>query len=124
MTLLPAQATRLFGVVVAATGAMSAVASRRVSRWSASTPSARPDPRIVGVLGLRQLAQGALVVAAPDPVITRIGAATDAAHAATMVAAALLWPDYRKPATLSGALAVITAAVGLRLAQRQTDDPR
>ena len=123
-SVLPSQATRVFGVVVAVSGAASIVAARPLSRRLASTVSARPDPRIVLMLGVRQVAQGALVAAAPDPVIARIGAATDLLHAATMVAAALVWPAYRRPAAVSGALAVASAAAGLRVAARQTNDPR
>jgi hypothetical protein len=45
-------------------------------------------------------------------------AATDAIHAASMVGAALVWPQYRQSALTSGAIAAGSTAAALSRARR------
>lgn len=76
-----------------------------------------PPPALVRVLGGRQVLQSLLLLAAPSRPLIRAAVAVDAVHAASMVAAALAWPRYRRPALTSAgvatASAVVTAAAGL-----------
>ena len=55
-----------------------------------------PPTWLVRVLGVRQLAQELVVLAAPTRAVLLGAAATDALHAASMVGAALIWPAYRR----------------------------
>src|SRR5204862_427170 len=60
-----------------------------------------PPAWLVRVLGVRQLAQELLILAAPTRSVLLGAATTDALHAASMGAAALIWPKYRRPALTS-----------------------
>lgn len=103
----PATAARL----VLAGGCLT-VPGRLLDAIGAPDRGAARTRVIVRVLGVRLLAQGVADLALgprtrlPDVVI-------DATHAATMVAAAARWPDHRRSAMLSAALATGTAALDL-----------
>ncbi len=86
--------------------------ARAVSR---GTP---PEARIVRLLGARMLLQGALLAARPDRRLAAACAAVDGTHAASMVAAAVLLPRYRRAALLSAGVAVGSAAVSAMIAGR------
>jgi hypothetical protein len=77
-----------------------------------------PPPALVRVLGGRQVLQSLLLLSAPSRPLVRAAVAVDAVHAASMVAAALAWPRYRRPALTSAgvatASAVVTATAGRR----------
>jgi hypothetical protein len=73
-----------------------------------------PPVVLVRVLGARQLVQELVVLAAPSRRVLVGAAATDVMHAVSMVAAALLWPEYRRPALTSAAVA--TGSAGLAAA--------
>jgi hypothetical protein len=77
-----------------------------------------PPPALVRVLGGRQVLQSLLLLAAPSRPLVRAAVTVDAVHAASMVAAALIWPRYRRPALTSAgvatASAVVTATAGRR----------
>ncbi len=97
-----------------ATGLVGGVLLARpdaVARWVAGPAAAAPGP-IVGLLGLRGVAQGTLLVAVPGRTTLRLGAATDALHAASMAVLALADPRYRRTALVSGLFAAVSAAVG------------
>jgi hypothetical protein len=69
----------------------------------------QPPPGIVRVLGARQLLQEIVLLAAPSPAVLLGAAATDALHAASMGVAALVRPQYRRPAWTSAAIAAASA---------------
>jgi hypothetical protein len=75
-----------------------------------------PPTAVVRVLGARQLLQSAALLAMPSRRLVFGAAAVDALHAASMLAAALTWPRYAKPALASAATAtgsaVLTASLG------------
>jgi hypothetical protein len=73
-----------------------------------------PPVVLVRVLGARQLVQELVVLAAPSRRVLVGAAATDVMHAVSMVAAALVWPEYRRPALTSAAAA--TGSAGLAAA--------
>ncbi|MGZ4509209.1 MAG: hypothetical protein ACXVX8_18510 [Blastococcus sp.] len=77
-----------------------------------------PPTWLVRVLGVRQVAQELLVLAAPTRPVLLGAAVTDALHAASMVAAALIWPEYRRPALTSGGVAAVSAATAVSAARR------
>ena len=74
--------------------------------------------RVVRVLGARQLVQAGLALAFPAEPLLGLGVGVDALHALSMVPAALVWPEYRRPALVSGGLAAVDAALGLATAPR------
>lgn len=80
-----------------------------------------PPAWLVRVLGVRQLAQELVVLAAPTRAVLLGAAATDALHAASMVGAALIWPEYRRAALTSAGVAATaaTAAAGAVSAARR-----
>ena len=74
---------------------------------------------VVGILGLRHVAQGTLQTLAPG-LMRRPVMLVDLGHAASMVALAAREPRYRRPALTSGAVAVASALLtGLSHGARQ-----
>ena len=83
----------------------------------ALTPgSARPPRGLVRLLGARVVLQQLLVLAAPTRRTVVLGAAVDGLHAASMVAAALRWPQHRGAAALSAASAAAAGLLALAVA--------
>lgn len=77
-----------------------------------------PGPRTTArILGLRQLLQAGLTAGDPSPRALLLGAATDAAHAASMAALALTGRPWRRAALLDTLAAGTLAAAGLRAAR-------
>ncbi len=70
------------------------------------------------VLGLRQLLQAGITGGDPSPRALMLGAATDAAHAASMAALAVTGRRWRRAALLDALAAATLAAAGLRAARR------
>jgi len=71
---------------------------------------------IIRLLGLRMLVQGILQLARPRRATFGVCAAVDATHAVSMLAAAHVWPTYRRAALLSAAGAGLSAVVGVAAA--------
>jgi len=71
-----------------------------------------PETAVVRILGGRQLLQGAAVLIRPAPLFVIGGVAVDVLHATSMVAAAVIWPGYRRAALTSAAVAGASAAAG------------
>jgi hypothetical protein len=85
----------------------------RPARALAMVGQPAPPPGLVTitrVLGARTALQNLVVLASPSPGVVRAGAAVDALHALSMLAAAVRWPAYRRAALASGALAAAAAA--------------
>jgi hypothetical protein len=78
-----------------------------------------PPAWLVRILGARYLIQGATVLIAPGRPVVIVATAVDATHAASMIAAACLWPAYRRPAGLSAAVATASAFTGGLLLRRR-----
>lgn len=72
-----------------------------------------PPVWIVRVLGARLLAQAAPEAIAPSRNVLRIGVITDLTHAASMLAAAQIWPRYRRAALASAGSAGASALAGV-----------
>ncbi len=72
-----------------------------------------PDNAIVRVLGGRQLLQGTAQIARPVTDVVLGGVAVDLVHAASMLLLSLLWPNYRRSALSSAAIATVSAAAGI-----------
>jgi hypothetical protein len=64
-----------------------------------------PDALVARVLGARTAVQGASVIARPTRTVLVAAAVVDLLHAASMVAAARIWPQRHGPALASAALA-------------------
>jgi hypothetical protein len=71
-----------------------------------------PPSWIVRVLGIRTLAQGLVEITRPNRRLLRVGVAVDLTHAASMLAAARVWPAYRRAALISAGSAAVSAIVG------------
>jgi hypothetical protein len=79
-----------------------------------------PPAWIVRGLGIRTLVQAAAEAIRPRPDVLRVGIVVDLLHAASMLAAAWIWPRYRRAAVASAGAAVASAAAGaLLIRQRQ-----
>jgi hypothetical protein len=79
---------------------------------------ARPPSWLVRLLGSRLLAQGALEYAYPGRTVALGGAAVDTAHAASMIAMAVLRPAYRRSALASAIEASVSAALTASLVRQ------
>ena len=77
---------------------------------------------MIRILGGRQLLQGTAVLIRPTALLVIGGLAVDVLHATTMLAAAAIWPGYRRAALASAAIAG-TSAVGAVLILRTTPRP-
>lgn len=64
-------------------------------------PDTGPRTALVRVLGLRHMAEGLALAAAPSPTTRRWCAAVDSSHALTMVGLAIRKPAYRRAAVVS-----------------------
>ncbi|GAB2461170.1 hypothetical protein [Jatrophihabitans fulvus] len=104
---------RALGVANLIAGAVMAARPQAVAH-AAGRPGARPHPGIVRVLGLRQLAQGAVTLVSPSADVLWLGAAVDSAHAASMLPFAVT--RFRRAALLSAAIAASSALIGRELA--------
>ena len=71
-----------------------------------------PPSWIVRVLGARILLQAGLETASPSSTILRLGIAVDLTHVASMLAAARIWPRYRRAALASAGSATASALAG------------
>ncbi len=104
--------TRALGVLVAGVGLGTFVTAPRAAAAAAGNLGPTPDPRIVRVLGARQVVQGAVTFGRPEASTVGVGAAADIAHALSMIALGFAVPRYRRPALISALLAGATAALG------------
>ncbi len=64
-------------------------------------PQPEAARRVVQTLGLRHIAEGAVLAAVPTRETLRLGAAVDTVHAITMLALAVRMPPYRRAACMS-----------------------
>ena len=83
-------------------------------------PSDRPPEWVIRALGLRTFLQGVADLSWHSPAARHTGIGVDCAHAASMLAAALAWPAYRRAALLSASAAVLSAAVGILTSRART----
>lgn len=104
------RATRAAGC---ATGAWGLLLLTRPDDVAArlTPPGARPPRWAVRLLGLRVTVQSAVTLLLPVRVAVMAGAAVDAVHAASMLAATLRWPRLRPALLTSAAAAAASAAV-------------
>jgi hypothetical protein len=93
-------------------GALLLALPAPMCRLYAGHPTGTPPHVAARILGLRHLGQAALV-AHGSPARRRAGAAVDAAHAASMVALAVLDRRYARMALIDGTVALGFAALGL-----------
>src|SRR3954451_12241429 len=82
-----------------------------VAATAAGTPV--PPAWLVRVLGGRQVLQQLLGLAVPTPAVTRAAAGVDIVHGSSMLAAAVVWPRYRRPTLVSAAAAAASAVLAL-----------
>lgn len=106
------RARRALGVTQLALGAAALLRPRTVPGFVGGP---QPDPRIVRVLGARQVVQGAVTLAVPSRDVVCLGSLVDALHAGSLLP--LLGTRYRRAALVSGVLALSTAAAGRRVAR-------
>jgi hypothetical protein len=95
-------------------GALLLARPRTIARRVGGTS---PPPLLVQLLGARMLAQGLLESARPTRAVLLAGCGVDAAHALSMLAAAVRFPDYRRPALTSGTAAAVAAGLGAAIAR-------
>jgi hypothetical protein len=103
----PARSRVLPAAVLGGLGAALVARPRDVVRAVCGTPV--PPAWIVRVLGARQLAQELLILAVPDRRVLYGATGTDALHAVSMIAAAFVWPQYRRAALTSAAVAAVSS---------------
>ena len=102
---------RLWAATTAAGGAVMLSRPQPVARL-ASGSGATPNAAIVRILGARQLLQGIVLLIRPAALLVAGGLVVDVLHATSMVAAAVIWPGYRRAALTSAAVTGASAAAG------------
>jgi hypothetical protein len=88
-------------------------------RPSAGAALPRAGRVAAAVLAVRDIAQGALLVAEPRPSSAEAGAAIDVLHAASMVPVVAFAPRYRGAAATSAAVATAWAGAAAWVLQRE-----
>lgn len=83
-------------------------------------PPTRSARRVVRILGLRQVLQGAAMLVVPGPTSTAVGIAVDALHASSAVGWAAGRPGQRRPGATSATVSGLTAAAGLAALRQQS----
>lgn len=78
-------------------------------------PGGSPPSWLVRVLGARTVVQGAAEAMRPTRGVFLVGIAVDITHAASMLLAARIWPQYRRAALASAGAAATSAAGGVLL---------
>ena len=101
----------VWGAATAAVGATALLGAQRVAK-AVSGGSGVPDAAVVRLLGGRQLLQGIAVLIRPTPTLIIGALAVDVLHGVSMVAAAVIWPGYRRAALTSAAVATTSAVAG------------
>jgi hypothetical protein len=76
-----------------------------------SVRAPRPPRWVVRLLGARVVLQEAAVIAVPSRRLVLGGALVDGLHAASMVLAAVAWPQHRRAAAISAVTAAASAAL-------------
>jgi hypothetical protein len=114
----PALPTRVVSSGFAAAG-LALLATPAWATRSATAGGPLPPTWLVRLLGGRTLAQHGLVLVRPSRGVVLGGAAVDALHALSMVGAAAVWPQYRRPALVSAGMAGASAALALATAPRE-----
>lgn len=107
----PWTAARTWATVTAAAGAVTVFRPHVVARLVGGT-SPTPATLVVRMLGGRQVLQGTAVLIRPTPALVTGAAVVDVLHATSMIAAALIWPRYRRAVLGSAAVAAVSAAAG------------
>jgi hypothetical protein len=109
---------RASGVAAAVWGAVLLAVGGRLWTVVAGRPPGEMDELAVHVLGARHLVQGVAQVSAPG-LDQRFFAGGDVAHAASMLALAVVDERRRRPALVSAAAAAGAAALTLAARRRQ-----
>ena len=117
------RAARWFAVARAAYGLALVCWPGRAVRLAQGTPADGRVQVVARVLGGRHLTQAAATAARPSPGVLTLGADTDLAHAASMLALAVADRRRCRAALVDAAVAAAFAAAGAVLA-RLPGDPR
>ena len=102
---------KMWAAATVAAGAVMLLRPHDVARLASGTGST-PDAAVVRILGGRQLLQGIVLLIRPAPLLVVGALVVDGLHAASMVAAAVIWPGYRRAALTSAAVAGTSAVAG------------
>lgn len=100
-----------------AQGALLLNRPKAVLHTVARKQDSNPPLWIARALGIRILAQAAAEGIRPSRGVLYTGVAVDLVHAASMVGAARLWPQYRRTALASASSAGLSAVAGALLAR-------
>jgi hypothetical protein len=103
-------AGRLVGIGHLAIGTWLLARPAAVAAALSRTGDTPPDVRVVRLLGVRSLAQGAAITAAPSARMLTAGGLVDALHALSMIPVAAVSRRNRRAAALSCAVATLAAA--------------
>ena len=114
----PGRVARGWGAAVAAVGVATAGRVEQAADFAAGGTDGRPDPRVIRILGIRQVGQGVLVAVYPSRVRGDLGGVRRRVPRAEHGRAGSLLARYRRAALLSAGIAASSAGVGL-LAARQ-----
>lgn len=112
----PLAATRL-SQVRAGIGLVHLFAPGLGGRQLVGQPFEQSARLVIRTLGVRQLAQAVVTVAAPDTLVLSLGAGVDATHAATMLALVLFSRRWRRAALVEVVIAATLASVGVAAAR-------
>lgn len=105
---------QLWGLSQASLGALALVAPDALAAACAGSEPRAPQ-WIVRILGGRLVVQGGFLLIRPTDEAIILGCSIDALHGASMLAATMVKPQYRRSALIAGILAATSVAVGVRV---------
>lgn len=95
---------------LAAWGAALLAAPTRTVHSVTGTDPVPPEP-ILRVLGARRVVQHLLVASTSSRTVAWASVGTDVLHASSMIAAARIWPEYRRAELTSAGIAAVAAGL-------------
>jgi hypothetical protein len=114
----PAGQVRAVGIASLVWGGLLLWRGDRVWRSLAGVPASGPQALAIQILAGRHLLEGLVQTVAPHRML-RLESVVDATHALTMLLLALQRGPSRRPALLSGAFALASAATTLAAVRRR-----
>ena len=102
---------RLFASGQGLVGAWLIAAPSGVAAAAGGQAGGAPPTWSVQLLGTRMLLQGIAQVTHPGQRAMAVGTGTDLVHAASMVGVAAAWPRFRRAASASAVVAVVSATL-------------
>jgi hypothetical protein len=107
---------QLWGGIQLGLGAIALFVPNPIGTLCAGAEAPVPD-WVIRLLGARIVGQGSFLLIRPTNDVVMLGCAFDGLHGVSMLATAVVKPDYRRGALVSAALATASVLIGVKVKQ-------